>query len=72
MTQEQLRELYIERLKREKQCYIAQETNINSAVLSRFKNGKIDLFPHLFKRLEEYLSRQNTESVGIITGKNNE
>ena len=49
MTQEQLRELYIERLKREKQCYIAQETNINSAVLSRFKNGKIDLFPHLFE-----------------------
>lgn len=69
MTQEQLRELYIERLKREKQCYIAQETNINSAVLSRFKNGKIDLFPHLFERLEEYLSRQNTESAGIITGR---
>lgn len=68
MTQEQLRELYLERLKREKQCYIAQETNINSAVLSRFKNGKIDLFPHLFERLEEYLSRQNTESAG----KNNE
>lgn len=72
MTQEQLRELYIERLKREKQCYIAQETNINSAVLSRFKNGKIDLFPYLFERLEEYLSRQNTESAGIITGRNNE
>lgn len=69
MTQEQLRELYIERLKREKQCYIAQETNINSAVLSRFKNGKIDLFPHLFTRLEEYLSRQNAESAGIITGR---
>lgn len=55
MTQEQLRELYIERLKREKQCYIAQKTNINPAVLSRFKNEKIDLFPYLFERLEEYL-----------------
>ena len=69
MTQEQLRELYIERLKREKQCYIAQETNINSAVLSRLKNGKIDLFPHLFKRLEEYLVGK---TAGIITGKNDE
>lgn len=69
MTQEQLRKLYMERLKREKQCYIAQETNINSAVLSRFKNGKIDLFPHLFKRLEEYLVGK---TAGIITGKNDE
>lgn len=60
MTQEQLRELYLKRLKREKQCYIAHETNINSAVLSRFKNGKIDLFPHLFKRLEEYLVGTST------------
>ncbi|MGN8733005.1 hypothetical protein ACTNEY_05090 [Fusicatenibacter saccharivorans] len=60
MTQEQLRELYLKRLKREKQCYIAHETNINSAVLSRFKNGKIDLFPHLFERLEKYLVGTST------------
>ena len=53
MTQEELRELYNERVQREKQCYISKQTNIR--LLSQFKTGKIDLYPHLFKRLEEYL-----------------
>ena len=56
MTQDELRELYNERVQREKQCYISKQTNINNVLLSRFKTGKIDLYPHLFKRLEEYLT----------------
>ena len=56
MTQDELRELYNEIVQREKQCYISKQTNINNGLLSRFKTGKIDLYPHLFKRLEEYLT----------------
>lgn len=55
MTQTELRELYCNRLKREKQCYVAEQTGINAAVLSQFKNGKFDLYPHLFEKLEAYL-----------------
>lgn len=55
MTQEELRELYRERLKREKQCYIAEETGISRTVLSKFRNEKIDLYPHLFDKLQAYL-----------------
>ena len=55
MTQEELRNKYKERLKREKQRYIAQVTGVNEGVLSKFKNGKIDLYPHLFEKLEKYL-----------------
>ncbi len=55
MGQEELRGLYRERLKREKQQYIAEATGINGSVLSRFKNAKIDLYPHLFKKLEAYI-----------------
>ena len=55
VTQEELRELYNEKKKKKKQCYISKQTNINSGLLSQFKTGKIDLYPHLFKRLEEYL-----------------
>ncbi len=55
LSQPELRELYQERLKCEKQCYIAEQTGINAAVLSQFKNGHIDLYPHLFEKLEAYL-----------------
>ncbi len=55
MTQEELREMYIERLKREKQCWISSMTGINPNVLSKFKHGKIDLYPYLFVKLEAYL-----------------
>lgn len=57
MTQEELRKTYCDRVKREKQCYIAQLTGIDPAVLSRFKTGKIDLYPHLFEKLEKYLTQ---------------
>lgn len=55
MTQIELRELLNERLERERAIYISKVTNINKDVLSRFKLGKIDLYPHLFERLEAYL-----------------
>lgn len=57
MTQEELRELYKERLQREKQGWIAKQTNINQNILSQFKNGRMNLYPHLFERLESYLIR---------------
>ena len=41
MTQEELRELYKERLQREKQGWIAKQTNINQNILSQFKNELI-------------------------------
>lgn len=55
MTQEELRELYKERLTREKQNYIGKAVKINPVTLSNFKNGKLDLYPELFARLEAYL-----------------
>lgn len=58
MTQEELREMYRERLQREKQTYISKVTKIDSSLLSKFKTGKINLYPHLFVRLEEYLTNQ--------------
>ena len=57
MTQEELRKLYKERLTKEKQCCIAKEIKIDGGVLSRFKNGKIDLYPELFEKLENYLTK---------------
>lgn len=58
MTQEELRSLYKERLKKEKQIYIAEMTGISTSVLSKFKTEKIDLYPHLYQRLEAYLTQQ--------------
>lgn len=55
MTQEELRELYKNRLEKEKQTYISKTVEIDGSLLSKFKNGKIDLYPHLFNRLEAYL-----------------
>ena len=56
LKQEELRELYRNRLKSEKQCYIAKQTGINVSVLSQFKNGHIDLYEHLSEKLEAYLT----------------
>lgn len=61
MTQTELRNLYCERLQREKQCYIAEQTGINPAILSRFKNGQFDLYPYLAAKLEKYLVGDNLE-----------
>lgn len=59
MTQKRLREMYIERLRREKQYWISSVTGINKDVLSKFRHGKIDLYPYLFEKLEAYLLDQN-------------
>lgn len=56
LSQTELRELYRNRLKCEKQCYIAEQTGINACVLSQFKNGHIDLYDYLFEKLEAYLT----------------
>lgn len=57
MTQEELRDLYKQRLVREKQCYISKQVKIDAGVLSKFKTGKIEnLYPDLFARLEQYLT----------------
>ena len=55
MTQEELRTMLHKRLEREKACYICKVTGINKDVFSKFKNGKIDLYPYLFEKLEAYL-----------------
>ena len=55
MTQEELRAMLNKRLIREKASYICTVTELNKDVLSRFKTGKIDLYPNLFERLEDYL-----------------
>lgn len=60
MTQEELRYLYCERIKRERQRYIAGVTMIDESLLSKFKLGKVELLPHLFKRLETYLTGNET------------
>ncbi|MEW3562753.1 hypothetical protein AB1I98_25370 [Enterococcus avium] len=56
MTQEKLREIYKERLKREKQTYISEQLKVDACVLSHFKAGKIELYLNLAKRLEDYLT----------------
>lgn len=56
MTQEELRMLYKQRLSKEKQVYIAKTIDVDYSVLSKFKAGKIDLYPDLFIKLEKYLT----------------
>ncbi len=55
MTQEELRAMLLQRLEREKATYICKTIGMNKNTLSSFKNGKIDLYPHLFEKLEAYL-----------------
>lgn len=55
MTQEELREAYKQRLIKEKQSYISNVVQIDGSILSKFKTGKIDLYPHLFEKLEAYI-----------------
>lgn len=55
MSQEELREMYNQRLEREKQSYISNVVKIDASLLSKFKLGKIDLYPHLFVKLQDYL-----------------
>lgn len=56
LTQEELRDILKNRTQREKQVYIAKVTGIDKDVLSKFKLGKINLYPALFSKLENYLT----------------
>ncbi len=60
MTQEELRQLYKERLVREKQSYIAKVVHINPSYLSQFKKGKVELYPRYFASLKAYLTGENS------------
>ena len=60
MTQTELRDLYWQALRKEKQCQIAKKTGINVSVLSQFKSAKIDLYPYLFEKLEKYLTQSDS------------
>ncbi len=53
--QKELRDLYKQTLEKGTQQYIAKMTGISAPVLSNFKNEKINLYPHLFVKLEAYL-----------------
>ena len=57
MTQQELRDLYNQRILKEKQTYISSVTKIHTSYLSRFKKGKIDLCPVFFERLKAYLTQ---------------
>lgn len=58
MTQEELREKLIERTEKGTQLYIAEHSGINKSVLSRFKTGQIDLYPHLFEKLCNFFENE--------------
>lgn len=51
--------MLIDRYQKGTQAYISRETGINKDILSRFKTGKIDLYPDLFNKLATYL-QENT------------
>ena len=55
LTQEELRTMLHQRLEREKASYICKVIGMNKDTLSKFKNKKIDLYPHLFVKLQDYL-----------------
>lgn len=59
VTQEELRQMLSDRYQKGTQAYISKETGINKDILSRFKTGKIDLYPDLFNKLVTYL-QENT------------
>ena len=55
LSQEEVRERYIQRLIREKQIYISEVTGIPSTVLSNFKRG-LDLWGSSLEVLNSYLN----------------
>lgn len=54
MTQDELRDLLIEHTRKGTQQYISEQVKIDRSTLSKFKNGKIDLYPDLFQRLSDF------------------
>ena len=58
MTQEELRQKLIEHTRMGTQKYISTQVGIDCATLSKFKTGKIDLYPDLFERLHSFFGRK--------------
>lgn len=54
MTQDELRNLLIEHTRKGTQQYISEQVKIDRSTLSKFKNGKIDLYPDLLQRLCDF------------------
>lgn len=61
MTHEELRELFLKRLEKEKQRYISKVTGISTTTLSYFKTGRFATLPEKhFEALKNYL--ENSQS----------
>ncbi|WP_458397513.1 hypothetical protein [Anaerotignum sp.] len=57
ITQEEVREKLRERVKREKQTYIANQIGVPTPIISAFKLGRKDLYPEHLMKLNEYLDK---------------
>ena len=55
LTQEAVRQKYVERTVREKQSYISKVTGIPAPVLSEFKRGRKSLYKESLIALNNYL-----------------
>lgn len=55
LNQDEIRERYKERIKKERQSYISKVTGINPNALSRFKLNQYDLWPEHLQILADYL-----------------
>ena len=59
MTHEELRELFLKRLEKEKQRYISKVTGISTTTLSYFKTGRFVTLPEkTFETLKNYLENK--------------
>ena len=55
ITQESVREKFVEKTKATRQKSIAKETGIPREIISKFLNGKRDLYPESLTALNDYL-----------------
>ena len=58
VTQEELRQKLIEHTRMGTQKYISTQVGIDCATLSKFKTGKIDLYPDLSERLHSFFEEK--------------
>lgn len=62
LSENEVRELLIERVKCEKQTYIANQIGVPKQVLSAFKLKKKKLYPESFAKLEAYLTNNKNSN----------
>ncbi|MCF2643058.1 helix-turn-helix transcriptional regulator [Roseburia hominis] len=55
MTQDEVREKLIRKMREGQQQYIAKQIGIPKQILSNFKTGKRDLYPESLEALNNYL-----------------